>query len=111
MRLMRMRLLQLLLNLQLAVENSHLRTLHWLWLLKRKNKKQKKLLLSYKNYSLMMLLLLLLALLILQLFSRKHRHMKDQEIYLLKKQFKRQKKMKNLNIQDPKLKPKKLLQK
>jgi len=108
---MRMRLLQLLLNLQLAVENSHLRTLHWLWLLKRKNKKQKKLLLSSKNYSLMMLLLLLPASLILQLFSRKHKHMKVQEIYLLKRQLKRQTEMKSLKIRDPKLRPKRLLQK
>jgi hypothetical protein len=37
--------------------------------------------------------------------------MKDQEIYLLKRQFKKPKKMKNSNTRDPKLKPKRLLQK
>jgi hypothetical protein len=58
-----------------------------------------------------MLLLLLLVLLILQLFNKKLRHMKGQEIYLLKKQFRRQTRMKSLKVLDQKLKPKMLLQK
>lgn len=108
---MKMKLQQLLLNSLLEVENSHQQTQQRFQLIRKKRKKQKKLLQSFKNYSLMTLLLLLHVWLILQLFNKRLKHMKDQEIYLLKRQFKKKQIQKNLKVLDLKLRQKMLLPK